>query len=693
MRTTPMMPHCNRIWHVRPPFSGSGNLLRFVARTLVFAAPRLISVLLYHHHSRNPRTIRNQTARARHTGRNSGQPIHGCTKHAPCFDEQTPPQLSQIVNTAGKSLLFLTSQTFRHEQNHQSPLPGSHGQAHSPAPRVEFRTVEHPRKIAVNTLRHLLLESGTGHVATMPDQRDQGKIASLQEIRLDSPTPGEVLQQLDLILSSEFFAPHSTLADLLRAIVTESLAGHTESLKEITLATDVLGRKNYDTQKDSTVRVSVNTIRRKLSEFYEKNAQQSLVRIDIPRGHYKATFSHLRRQTEKPAPAAIPAKRNRYLLLTAILAAAAALAVAGVIPLFHFQPTPSGIPEQITFDASYTSQPAVSRDGSVLVYSSDRGPQGNINIWVREGDKEPRQLTNGPASDFTPDVSPDGTQVVFRSWRKPAGIWAVSTKGGTPKLLAANAYSPRFSPDGKWIAFTSTDPEGVFTIPSSGGAPKRLDPGIDEAQCPVWSPDGNSVVFVAHDLKNNTNDLWVAPAFGQANQQPHPLGVQARLLAQKLPPIPSVQDCPQDSLGNHLLFLTSQNATNLLLQVPFALTGSIGKIEQVAQTASADHTPYASFAAAIHSYLAENFARLISGEQIWTAPFHRPNGPATAHFRLASEALGPLSLEMAARWLLSQTASINPRSASKTYAPAASGSSTSTQRLSARSSLIALAAL
>src|SRR5881628_630529 len=58
-------------------------------------------------------------------------------------------------------------------------------------------------------------------------------------------------------------------------------------------------------------------------------------------------------------------------------------------------------------------------------------------------------------------------------------IWVVDADGANPRRLTNNIardFSPRFSPDGKWIAFTSarTGNNDVFIVPAAGGEPKQL---------------------------------------------------------------------------------------------------------------------------------------------------------------------------------------------------------------------------
>jgi hypothetical protein len=68
----------------------------------------------------------------------------------------------------------------------------------------------------------------------------------------------KVEAQLDRVLTSEFFATSAQQRLFLKTIVTESLAGRTDSLKEILLAKEVLRRPDYDPSRHNQVRVAVN---------------------------------------------------------------------------------------------------------------------------------------------------------------------------------------------------------------------------------------------------------------------------------------------------------------------------------------------------------------------------------------------------------------------------------------------------
>src|SRR5207302_10963800 len=97
----------------------------------------------------------------------------------------------------------------------------------------------------------------------------------------------------------------------------------------------------------------------------------------------------------------------------------------------------------------------------------------------------------------TPDISPDGRQVAFSYL---GDIWIVETIGGIARPVTmheAHDILPVFSPDGRWLAFSSNRHGNydVFVVPVQGGKPRRLtfDSATDFVQ--GWSPDGKQILF------------------------------------------------------------------------------------------------------------------------------------------------------------------------------------------------------
>lgn len=110
-----------------------------------------------------------------------------------------------------------------------------------------------------------------------------------------------------------------------------------------------------------------------------------------------------------------------------------------------------------------------------------------------------------------PQLSPDARSVAYvrtttdpQSGGRNADIWVVAAAGsGTPRLLFGGEKSettPRYSPDGKRVAFISTrsGTPHVYIAASDGGAARQLTTLAAGAQPPlVFSPDGQRMAFVS----------------------------------------------------------------------------------------------------------------------------------------------------------------------------------------------------
>ena len=221
------------------------------------------------------------------------------------------------------------------------------------------------------------------------------------------------------------------------------------------------------------------------------------------------------------------ARRRRYGLM--IAAGLVLLLAAGILTWLRIQPRPSGPPAtltRLTFDSGLTVDPALSRDGRLLAYASDRGGKGDLDIWVQQlAGGEPLRLTRDPADDGHPSFSPDGGKVVFSSARAGGGVYIVSALGGEERMIARYGRNPRFSPDGSQIAYwvgdpAKVDPSGnkVFVVPSNGGTSRALPAGFADARYPIWTPDGKHLLFEGIQDPSaspaQASDWWVVPLDG-----------------------------------------------------------------------------------------------------------------------------------------------------------------------------------
>src|ERR1051326_4325797 len=109
-------------------------------------------------------------------------------------------------------------------------------------------------------------------------------------------------------------------------------------------------------------------------------------------------------------------------------------------------------------------------------------------------------------------------------------IWVASEDGTNVQRLTDNRAReiyPRFSPDGKWIAFSSNryGNNDVFVIPASGGTPRRLTFHSGNDEVVGWTRDSQRVLFrAAHGdgAFPNVATLYEVPV-GGGQEQPLPV--------------------------------------------------------------------------------------------------------------------------------------------------------------------------
>ncbi len=147
---------------------------------------------------------------------------------------------------------------------------------------------------------------------------------------------------------------------------------------------------------------------------------------------------------------------------------------------------------------------AFSKDAKWVAYTSY--PEGTL--WCSRLDGSERlQLSYPPVYAMLPRWSPDGQQIVFFEGAagKPYKLYVVSPQGGSPRQLLPDdsipQTDPTWSPDGAKIVFggVSNDANSVITVLDGASHQLSTLPGSKGLFSPRWSPDGRYIAALPGD--------------------------------------------------------------------------------------------------------------------------------------------------------------------------------------------------
>ncbi|MBL8222590.1 MAG: PD40 domain-containing protein, partial [Bryobacterales bacterium] len=213
--------------------------------------------------------------------------------------------------------------------------------------------------------------------------------------------------------------------------------------------------------------------------------------------------------------------------------AAAAIAIGAAIAIYVLRPAPEQPKElaltRVVGEVGVNLDPAISPDGKFVVYASDRSNDGHMDLWLKQigSAGEPIRLTNSKDVESQPSFSPDGATIVFRSdSASGSGIYVMPALGGVePRLIAPRGRRPLFSPDGRNLLYWTGALEQVpglagakaWIVDAGGqGEPRQIAADFASAAWPVWSLEGDRILFQGTQHANNrgTFDWWVTNADG-----------------------------------------------------------------------------------------------------------------------------------------------------------------------------------
>jgi dipeptidyl aminopeptidase/acylaminoacyl peptidase len=201
--------------------------------------------------------------------------------------------------------------------------------------------------------------------------------------------------------------------------------------------------------------------------------------------------------------------------------------------------------------AGRDQDPNWAPDGRRLAFVSDRS--GRPEIWVVDTPlRSARPLTDSPTGASGPSWSPNGDWLAFVAsepapsrpatggytvdrfhWKADGvgvtggstrrHVWLVPGTGGASRKLTDGDWDddlPRFSPDGRTVAFRSlrtarratSYANEIWTVPVDGGSPQLLVQAHGPIRMHAWSPDGSRIAYLGNhqgEAQGVNNDVWV----------------------------------------------------------------------------------------------------------------------------------------------------------------------------------------
>jgi eukaryotic-like serine/threonine-protein kinase len=170
--------------------------------------------------------------------------------------------------------------------------------------------------------------------------------------------------------------------------------------------------------------------------------------------------------------------------------------------------------KRLTFDPAIDSTPIWSPDGSRMVFGSNRGVNFDLYLKDANGAQEEKPIPQDGPDRFPTDWSRDGKYILYE---RGADLWFVTVPGFHPtQFLKASSTlkGGRFSPDGKWVAYSSNESGRweiyVTSFPEAHGKWQVSNAGGVE---PKWRGDGKELFYLSPDSKMVAVPVKTGPSF------------------------------------------------------------------------------------------------------------------------------------------------------------------------------------
>jgi gamma-glutamyltranspeptidase len=154
-------------------------------------------------------------------------------------------------------------------------------------------------------------------------------------------------------------------------------------------------------------------------------------------------------------------------------------------------------PERVTTSPEPEGEPSIGKDGAIIFV---RGRGDAARLWLRARDGTEARVTRGQSAERSPAISPNGERVAYVAVTEAGRRLRIRTLGTDSARTAdsvvvadRDAERPAWSPNGDRLAFTTGGGRpGVFITPTDGRYANMLSA---RHAAPAWAPNGGTIVL------------------------------------------------------------------------------------------------------------------------------------------------------------------------------------------------------
>ncbi len=173
-----------------------------------------------------------------------------------------------------------------------------------------------------------------------------------------------------------------------------------------------------------------------------------------------------------------------------------------------------GVRTRLTFGPISNNSPVWSPDGKWIAYTTDRNGHSNMCRKPSDGSGAEEILRTDDQIASPSDWSRDGKYLIYVRGAIGSGeIWALPLEGErkpqlvVPRAVNATTREARLSPDGHWLAYTSTESGGPQVyVTAFGGGQGKWQVSVNGGTVPQWSKDGKELYYM-----DTTYSLYAVP--------------------------------------------------------------------------------------------------------------------------------------------------------------------------------------